>query len=135
MLSEGKQSVIRIADDDLTCYDLLLGRDCLVALKEEVAEGARKRQISVDPIELHPTASPVNAIHFIRIVRLVIVAERHQCAVSTGDGARVTGIGTIQLVVLYQNGDRRRSGHLLFDRLIVVHCRVTFEKSLQSEAK
>lgn len=135
MLSEGKQSVIRIADDDLTCYDLLLGGDCLVALEEEVAEGARKRQISIDPIELHPTSSIVNAIHLFRIVWLVIVAERHQCAVSTGDGARITGIGTVQLIILYQNGYSRRAGHLLFDRLIVVHCRVAFEKSLQSEAK
>lgn len=123
-------SAISIADE-LTCYNLLFRRDCLVALEEEVAECTRQRQVAVDAVELHPAASVVDAIHLLGIVRLVVAAERHKLTVSASDGARVTGVGTVKLVVFDENSDSRRAGHLLLDRFVVVHCRVALEESLE----
>lgn len=123
-------TLITIADD-LTCYDLLFSWNRLISLEEEVTECTWQRQITVNSIELDPATGIVDSLHFFWIVWLVVVAECNEGSVSRADCTRVTCIRTVKLSVLYEDRDGCRSRHLLFYRLVVVHCRVAFEKSLQ----
>ncbi len=73
-------------------HDLLLGPLVLVLLEDEIAEGARQRQVAVHTIELDPAASRHDTSRLELVVRLVIVREVLNATPHRHNRSRVTHV-------------------------------------------
>lgn len=101
----------------LTCDDLIF-RFFVLMLEYIVTEGAGKRKIAVDAIELNPAAALDDPLGLRLVIGLVVQRQDLQLSVHAGNGARVACVGAIKLVVLYQNHYGSRAGHLVTTCLV-----------------
>lgn len=77
---------------------LVAGQERL--LVGEVADGAREREVALDPVLLDAPARSLDALLLFRVGRLVVLGQRFCDAFFRDDSARVAGVGAVDVVVL-----------------------------------
>jgi len=83
---------------------LAVGGDGLAALVHEISEGARDGEVAVDAVEFDVRPRRLDPRLLLRVVRLVVVRERHGVAAAREDRARIARVGA---------DDRRRRDEAL----------------------
>jgi len=77
---------------------LVAGQERL--LVGEVADGAREREVALDPVFLDAAARCLNAVFLLGVGRLVVLGQRFCDAFLRDYSPRVAGVRTVDVVVL-----------------------------------